>query len=128
MNIQQILIVAAGSAVGGFMRYATAQLLSFSAGSEKHFLPTLVVNLIGSFIIGLAFALSIKYTWSEWITTFLVIGILGGFTTFSSFSLDILRLVQNGQSSLAITYILASVIGGVSLAYIGFQFIQKTIT
>ena len=100
-----ILMVAAGGAAGSVARYLTglaaARLVpGFPAG-------TLAVNVLGSFLIGLAFV---------WLTgpraglsPLLVAGFLGGFTTFSAFSLDALRLWEGGAPGLAAGYVLASV-------------------
>ena len=56
---------------------------------------------------------------------FLIVGLLGGFTTFSSYSLDILRLFQNGLWQVALAYLLTSLIGGVILAWIGYSLIKN---
>ena len=119
MLLYQFLLVALGSALGGSLRYAVS-FLSKSLISELEFVPTLLVNLIGSFGIGIAFAFSQKFSWSESLSLFLIVGLLGGFTTFSSFSLDILKLLQNGHLITAVSYIFGSLLGGIALAYLGF--------
>jgi len=74
-------------------------------------LGTLAVNLVGSFAIGVCFVLlGPREGWQ----LFLMTGILGGFTTFSAFSLDTLKLIEGGQIALAIAYVIGSL--AVSLA------------
>lgn len=119
MLLYQFLLVALGSALGGSLRYAVS-FLSKSIVSDHDFVPTLLVNLIGSFGIGIAFAFSQKFSWHESLSLFLIVGLLGGFTTFSSFSLDILKLLQNGHWVTAVSYIFSSLLGGIALAYLGF--------
>jgi fluoride exporter len=91
--------VAIGGAIGAVLRHLTGLALSFPFG-------TLAVNVVGSFAIGVLWVgLADRGPWSP----LLVTGILGGFTTFSAFSLDTLRLVEAGRASAAGIYVLASV-------------------
>lgn len=124
MSATHFLVVCIGSAFGGLLRYGVS-LITNSSGYDQHFWPTLMVNLIGSLCIGIAFAISIKYSWSQEMNLFLIVGLLGGFTTFSSYSLDILRLFQNGLWQVALAYLLTSLIGGVLLAWIGYSLIKN---
>ena len=106
-----ISLVAAGGAIGALLRYGAVQLV-------MHFHPqpfpigTMVVNIVGSFLIGVLMA---RYALmdSESSRLFWVTGILGGFTTFSAFSWDALQLVQRGQMASAGAYVVGSV--GLSL-------------
>ena len=94
-----LIQIAIGGAIGSVLRYVTVT----SVGTP---LGTLVVNALGSFAIGAAFVvLSTRTSWSPLVMT----GVLGGFTTFSAFSLDALRLWQNGQVMPAFVYVGASV-------------------
>ena len=96
--------VAFGGAIGAVLRYLTGLALAFPFG-------TLAVNILGSFLIGVLWvALADRGQWAP----LLITGILGGFTTFSAFSLDTLRLVEAGRAPMAALYVLASV--GLSLA------------
>ena len=91
--------VALGGAIGAVLRYLTGLALAFPYG-------TLAVNIVGSFAIGVLWiAMAERGPWSA----LLITGILGGFTTFSAFSLDTLRLVEGGRAPLAALYVLASV-------------------
>jgi CrcB protein len=109
-----ILAVAIGGALGSLARHFT---ISGAAGLWGQNFPygTLIVNVIGSFVIGAimeTFALKFNPPPQE-IRAFLVTGILGGFTTFSSFSFDVLKLVDTNHYLPALVYVLLSV--GLSL-------------
>lgn len=96
---QTVFLVALGGAIGSVLRY----LMVAAVGSP---FGTLAVNALGSFAIGILFAgLGAREGWQ----LFLMTGMLGGFTTFSAFSLDTLKLVQSGQTVQAAAYVLASV-------------------
>lgn len=91
--------VALGGAIGAVLRYLTGLAIAFPFG-------TLAVNVAGSFVIGVLWVLlADRGPWSS----LLITGILGGFTTFSAFSLDTLRLVEAGRIPAAGLYVLASV-------------------
>lgn len=110
--------VAAGGALGAVGRYAVNGLLFPYMG--KFPFGTLTVNTLGSVLMGVAYVLIVEKGLlpDEW-RDFLMVGFLGAFTTFSTFSLDALALWQNGHLSLAAAYILLSLLlclAGVSLA------------
>lgn len=110
--IQTLLLVGAGGALGAMARHLAglAALRLFGAAFPA---GTLAVNVLGSVLIGvLAVALAGRAAGPAWF--FLVTGVLGGFTTFSAFSLDAMRLWQAGQGGVAALYVAASV--GLSLA------------
>ncbi|MCX7302588.1 MAG: fluoride efflux transporter CrcB [Rhodobacterales bacterium] len=94
-----IFLVAVGGAFGSVLRYLTGLAVGFPYG-------TLTVNIIGSFLIGfLWIALSLRTETHP----LLITGILGGFTTFSAFSLDTLRMIEDGRVLHAGLYVLCSV-------------------
>lgn len=104
--------IALGGAFGSVLRALVGGFVVFPFG-------TLTVNILGSFAIGVAYAMGLA---SRDIGPFLMIGVVGGFTTFSTFSLDTLKLMEAGQTPMALTYIIASfalalvaVWGGVAL-------------
>ena len=101
------LLVAAGGALGATARWGTGELVAKSASGFPW--PTLIVNLIGSALIGLAARQLIRgsYRWLGAVT-----GFLGGLTTFSTFSVETRGLIDGGHSGLAITYVAATVVGG----------------
>lgn len=96
------LYVAVGGALGAVLRYLTTLAVPFPYG-------TLTVNIIGSFVMGLCLVLLLDKGLDRW-QPLLMTGVLGGFTTFSAFSLDTLRLWESGQSMFAVGYVLASVL------------------
>jgi fluoride exporter len=103
--------VAFGGAIGAVLRYLTGLAIAFPFG-------TLAVNILGSFLIGVLWvALAERSAWAP----LLITGVLGGFTTFSAFSLDTLRLVESGRAPMAALYVLASValsLGAVALGHL----------
>jgi fluoride exporter len=116
--MNNILLVGLGGALGSMLRYATTLLLPV-----KDFpIATLLVNVIGSFIIGVVIALSVKdHNFSANWKLFLSTGICGGFTTFSAFSLENVSLFQNGKYMLALSYILLSITLGIAATWLGFK-------
>jgi CrcB protein len=93
------LWIAAGSALGGMARYACANWIGAIWGAAFPY-GTLVINVLGSFIIGLFSALSApegRLPVPTDVRLFVTVGICGGYTTFSSFSLQTLALAQDGQ-------------------------------
>jgi len=99
--------VALGGAIGASLRYVvtTSSTRMFGAGFP---IGTLTVNVLGSFLMGLLVVVLAEKTGNR-LAPFLMTGILGGFTTFSAFSLDAINLYERGQTALAATYVLASV-------------------
>ncbi|MFA5633167.1 MAG: fluoride efflux transporter CrcB [Porticoccaceae bacterium] len=111
--------VATGGALGALARFAVNGWL-YPVYEARFPLPTLVINVGGSVVMGVLYVLIIERTALalEW-RNFLMVGFLGAFTTFSTFSLEALALWQNGHLPLALAYIVASVflsIGGLALA------------
>ena len=84
-------------------------------------LSTFLINLLGSFILGVIVSYALKEEISPNVKLLLATGFCGGFTTFSAFSLEVIQIWQTGQSSIAIWYVLASLVGGVLLAWIGLK-------
>ena len=104
------IAVAVGGAFGAVARYAISTWI-FDSTSHKFPYATLSVNVLGSFVMGIFFVLILEkgLLLPEW-RGVLMIGFLGAFTTFSTFSLDALGLWQNGHLFMALIYILATVI------------------
>ena len=102
--------VAVGGALGAMARYAISTWI-FQVSSHKFPYATLTVNVLGSFVMGILFVVIIERSAlpvemrSLW-----MIGFLGAFTTFSTFSLDALNLWQNGHLFMALLYVLATVV------------------
>jgi CrcB protein len=105
-----ILIVAAGGAVGSVTRHlvGTASLRLFGAGFP---VGTMVVNIVGSFLMGVFIELlAQRFSASEQLRLLVATGFLGGFTTFSAFSLDFITLWQRGETVAAVAYAGISVV------------------
>lgn len=96
-----IALVALGGALGAVARYGVGIAVAFPWG-------TLTVNVLGSLVIGLVWVI-LQARGMHGALPFVMTGLLGGFTTFSAFSLDTLRLVEDGRIGTAGGYVLASV-------------------
>jgi CrcB protein len=118
-----LLLIGTGSFIGGIARYLLSQWIQHKFLSAFPF-GTLGVNVIGCFFIGLVFALSEKANlMAEW-RLFLVTGVLGGFTTFSSFSIETVAMLRDGQFGYAFAYIVTSVLFGLFATLIGISLIK----
>ena len=119
-DVRAVGAVLVGGALGSLARYVVGVVTVARFGDG---LPvgTFVVNIAGSFIIGLVaeFAAARAFGFSPLVRTFVATGILGGFTTFSSFSLDAVALAHNRSPYLALAYVLLSVAGGAVAALCG---------
>ncbi|WP_313618719.1 fluoride efflux transporter CrcB [Agrobacterium sp.] len=105
-----VLLVAIGGAVGSGARYLL-NLWAVRLGGTNFPWGTFAVNIIGGFAIGLLSEMIIrKFSASTEMRLLLVTGMLGGFTTFSSFSLDAVGLFERGEIGLSAVYVLSSVV------------------
>jgi fluoride exporter len=110
MQPQLILAVAIGGAVGSVLRYLVGIESGRLFGTEFPW-GTLIINVSGSFLIGVFAALfATKWNAQPSAKVFLIVGICGGYTTFSTFALDVWYLIERGQLVASLAYILASVI------------------
>ncbi|MEN0107204.1 MAG: fluoride efflux transporter CrcB [Pseudomonas sp.] len=117
--IRLILAVAFGGAVGTLVRFATGNWIA--ANWPQHFsLGTFLVNIFGCLMIGLLYGFFLmRPDLPIELRAGLIVGFLGGLTTFSSFSLDTLRLLESGQLPLALGYAALSVFGGLLATWAG---------
>ena len=114
-----ILLVAIGGATGSVARYLTGIAMTRLLGPAFPW-GTITVNILGSFAIGiLAELVARKLSAPVELRLLLVVGFLGGFTTFSSFSLDTLSLFEKGEGVVALAYVGASVILSLAAAFGG---------
>ena len=112
------LVVALGGGIGACLRYLTGLMPL----KEPFTFPvkTLVINLLGCFVIGLIAALAVKNSsLSSKTVLFIKTGLCGGFTTFSTFALETETLIKTGHIGLALVYVALSVVAGVGLAFAG---------
>ena len=122
-----ILAVALGGAFGATGRYLVAQQALRLMGPNFPW-GTLTVNIVGSFIMGVLVELmALKISVSPEVRAFLVTGVLGGFTTFSAFSLDVAVLVERHDNLLAAAYILASVLFSIGGLFLGLWVIRSAL-
>ena len=114
-----ILLVASGGAIGSVARYLVGVGMARAFGVAFPY-GTLAVNVIGGFLMGLFIELlARRFEGSPELRLFVAIGILGGFTTFSSFSLDVAVLWERGELATALFYVLASVILSIGALFLG---------
>lgn len=117
--IRVVLAVAVGGTAGTLLRFATTNWIS--AHWPQHFnVGTLLVNIVGCLLIGYLYGLFLlRPEIPLELRAGLVVGFLGGLTTFSSFTLDTLRLLESGQLPLALGYVALSVFGGLLATWVG---------
>ena len=119
MNLSlNLLYVGIGGAVGACCRYSLSLLLAMEL--TRFPVATLYANLIGAFVAGAV----ATWFWSRGLfgtpmQLIIIVGFLGGFTTFSAFSVETLRLLEGGQHSLALVNILTNVIGSLVAVFAG---------
>ena len=114
------LIVFLGAGIGGALRHGV-NLASMRLGWTAFPLATLGVNVLGSFVMGLLTALFAYRAVPQEMRLLLTTGLLGGFTTFSTFSLDFALLWERGRLGLATAYGLASVLLSVGALFVGLR-------
>jgi len=126
--ILNFLLVGLGGAIGSMLRHGVGVLsLKFWGENLPMGTPfiTMSINIIGSFLIGIIVGLlALTQNWSQEIRLFSVVGVLGGFTTFSAFSLDTVRLFEQGQYFYAGCYVVASVLLSIAATFIGLFLIR----
>ena len=118
------LIAGLGSFFGGGFRYLVQQFF-IRQFPEPFPVGTLVVNILGCFIIGIIFSLSERTNLlSNEMRMFLAVGLCGGFTTFSSFSLENFAMLRDGQYFYIFSYVGLSIFLGFLATYLGIQIIK----
>lgn len=122
--MKMMFYVAFGGALGSVARYLTAETFGRLFGSDFPW-ATLTVNIVGSTIMGLlAGAMAQVWDLPTELRLFLTTGILGGFTTFSTFSLDVASMVQRGDFTTAAVYLLSSLVIGIGGLFAGLYFVR----
>jgi len=114
------LLVAVGGALGSVARYGTGVLVG-KVWDSSFPLGTLLINISGSLAMGLFIGYLARTVpaWQADARLFVAVGLFGGFTTFSSFSLDAISMLERGDAGLATLYVAGSVIVGIAALYAG---------
>ncbi|WP_409329458.1 fluoride efflux transporter CrcB [Trujillonella humicola] len=112
------LLAAVGGALGALARWGVAEALPSSPGGWPW--ATLLENLTGCLLLGVLLgAVLARFPDRPWLRPLLGTGVLGGYTTYSTFAVDVVRLVDDGAAAVAVAYVLVSVAGGVLAAAAG---------
>ncbi|MBB2915591.1 CrcB protein [Streptosporangium becharense] len=113
-----LAVIAAGGALGTGARYAAALVWPTPAGAFPW--TTLGVNTLGCLVIGV-FLVTLTEAWAApaWLRPFFATGVLGGFTTFSTYCVDIERLVSTGRAGAALSYLVATVVAALAAVTAG---------
>ena len=117
------LLVALFGAAGSVLRYSL-YLITPRFFYLNFPVSTVLVNLLGSFFIGVCISLFDKSIITENIRIYIAIGLLGGFTTFSTFSMDLFNLLNKSLYIEMISYLVLSVFGGVLLFFAGYKIVS----
>jgi CrcB protein len=118
-GLERYMVVLAGAGLGGLMRYTLGTWIMARYGGRFP-LGTFVINVIGSFFIGLLMILLTErmQPHPNW-RLFLIVGILGGFTTFSSFEYETYQAVRDGAWPMGLLYVTSSVLAGYLAVWLG---------
>tara|TARA_Y100000813_G_scaffold132360_1_gene95610 strand:+ start:191 stop:565 length:375 start_codon:yes stop_codon:yes gene_type:complete len=118
--IKNVLLVFMGGGLGSVCRYLISEISYFKKFVIPY--PTLLTNLLGCFLIGLALGWSIKNSnIDSSIVILFTVGFCGGFTTFSSFSQENLTLINNNQLSSLFVYVFSSILVGIFSVFLGLK-------
>ena len=121
----QLLAIAAGGSIGAVLRYVASSGVHLWLGRVFPY-GTLLVNVLGSFIMGLLYELFLqRISVSDEVRALLLVGILGAFTTFSTFSMETISLIEQGDLSKAVLNVLLSVILCLSAAWFGLFVVRQ---
>lgn len=122
---KDILFVGLGGGVGSILRYFTSHVVSKLIDGKWFFLGTFTANIIGCFLIGL---------FSGWLLTnhvdnttyrlLFIVGFCGGYTTFSTFAFENLRLIEANQWGMFLLYTLSSVVLGILAVWVGMKLVR----
>lgn len=124
--MRQLLMIALGGALGSVLRYSFYVWLPTTSAPSFPW-ATLWVNLIGCLVAGLTMGLIIHHQAlsAEW-RLFLMVGLTGGFTTFSAFGLETFELLRRDAVAVAATYVSASVVVGLLCVWLGYTLVSKS--
>lgn len=120
-GFRDLLLVAAGGALGSAARYGVGKLIGPQLSGQVPW-QTFIVNATGAFLIGLLLVAAARLGWPGWWRPFLAVGILGGYTTFSTFALETVELAMRGSYLTAGGYAVGSLAVGLVAAAAGIFF------
>jgi CrcB protein len=123
--LDKYLIVVFGGGVGSLARYIVGTEIARRAGARFPPLGTMVINITGSFLIGLLMALLTQRLANPNWRLLLVVGFLGGYTTFSSFEYETLQAVQSGAIWMGMLNVVGSVVLGYLAVWLGAAIIRQ---
>lgn len=116
--MNSLFLVMAGGAIGAGARHLTGRAVLAALGPGFPW-GTLTVNLVGGLLMGVLVGALARSNAGETYRLLLGVGVLGGFTTFSAFSLDAVLMLQRGELGAAFAYIAVSVIGSIAAVFVG---------
>ncbi|MTI11271.1 fluoride efflux transporter CrcB [Curvivirga aplysinae] len=123
--MNMILAIAAGGAVGALARHFFAHWINSQMAGHFPW-GIMLCNILGAFLMGALIEMSaMHWSLSQEFRAFLVVGILGSFTTFSTFALDTVLLMQRGQSFMMILYVGVSVAGAIIALMLAMMFVRQ---
>lgn len=120
LETRTILVVALGGALGSLARWGLAQALPHTSGDIPA--STWIANTTGAVAIGILVVVAARHTANRYLLPFLGVGFLGGYTTFSTYAVDVHTLLIAGQSGRALTYLLGTLATGLPAAWAGLTF------
>ena len=116
-------VIAVGGALGSLARWSLGEWLG-----GRFPWATLAVNVTGGLALGIVMVLVVEvWPTSRHLRTFVGVGVLGGWTTFSTFALDVRRLLADGEPGLASLYLLGTLVGGLAAVWGGIAMTEKTL-
>ena len=122
ISLSDILLVGAGGAVGSISRYCLDSIKLFHSANHN----TIAINLTGCLLIGILWAIFNRFgNTDSHAYRLLVTGLLGGFTTFSTFALQPVNMMRQGNMFESVSYLLISIGGGLTLCWLGIILTQK---
>ncbi len=125
LSIKAMVAVALGGALGAVARYLSIMASTHLFGYQFPY-GTLFVNIFGSFLMGLLVeAMALVWTVGSELRLFLLVGVLGAFTTFSTFSLDIAILFERGRILATVTYMMFSVLLSIAALCAGMALLRR---
>lgn len=117
--VRNLLMVFIGGGIGSMIRYAVQMFMHERIVAYNFPWATFTVNIVGSLLIGVFYAMSAKFNMSGELRLLLTAGLCGGFTTFSTFSNDCVEMFRQGDAIVCAIYIILSIIMGISACFAG---------